>query len=78
MVEIIMDYAANGQTTTCTNPTVFKAESSGYERWRAHAAELGRGGEWRAWSEDELCAQRDVDQDTEMTPAPRAWCDLDR
>jgi len=78
MAEIIMDYATKEQAMGCATPTVFMAESGGYERWRAHAAVLARTSEWRAWSEDEPCAQRDVTRDTETTHAWRAWCDLDR
>ena len=70
MATVILDYAeaeqaaatANGE---CVEPTVFRAEEDGqggYARWSAHAATLGL--DWRAWSEDESCPQRDVLEDS--------------
>ncbi|MCZ7678584.1 MAG: PPC domain-containing protein [Sandaracinaceae bacterium] len=83
MAEIVMDYAEREQADaaaagTCVAPTVFRSETTGYERWRAHAQELGRGAEWRAWSEDEACAQRDVAEDTvDAGRAVTGFCELD-
>ncbi len=83
MAEIVMDYAEREQAdaaaaATCVAPTVFRSEATGYERWRAHAEELGRGAEWRAWSEDEACAQRDVAEDTvDAGRAVTGFCELD-
>src|SRR5690606_25955297 len=83
MYEIVMDYAEKEQAEAaaagvCVEPTVFRAELGGYERWRAHAESIGRGAEWRAWSEDEACAQRDVPEDTiDAARLPTAYCARD-
>ena len=63
MYEIIMDYATKEQMhaeadDVCVTPTVFRAVDGGYALWATHAENLGRGAEWAAWSEDELCEQR--------------------
>jgi hypothetical protein len=82
MHEIIMDYAQAEQAQAeadgmCVQPTVFRAHTDGYERWRAHAESLGRGGEWVAWSEDESCSQRDVPEDTvDADRAATGYCSL--
>src|SRR6185436_5918494 len=58
MYEIIMDRARkDAASPTCASPVVFKSREDGYQRWASHAATLGRASEWRAWSEDESCAQ---------------------
>lgn len=76
MRAIVMQYAEKEQADAaargeCVAPTVFRAEAAdratggdGYGRWRTFAQSIGRGAEWRAWSEDEACAQRDVAEDT--------------
>ena len=79
MYEIIMDKARAEQAAaeaahTCVEPTVFKSRSDGYKLWSDHAAALGRGSQWKAWSEDEACSQRNVAQDTE-TSAEGAYCE---
>ncbi len=69
MHAIVLDYAMQEQARAedagmCAAPTIFRAESgTGYQRWADHAANLGRASEWRGWSEDEACAQRDVIED---------------
>jgi hypothetical protein len=69
MNQIILDYAekekAKGDATgVCKQPTVFKASPGGkYDTWKAHAASIGRGAEWKEWSEDEPCGQRGVAED---------------
>jgi len=76
----IMDYARNEQTAAerdgmCVQPTVFRAETDGYARWAAHAAEMGTV--WNEWSEDEACEQRDVAEDTvDADRNGAAWCSL--
>jgi hypothetical protein len=72
MQGIVMQYAEKEQADAaargvCVEPTIFRAEAEdlaaggdGYGRWRRYAETLGRGGEWRAWSEDETCAGRSV------------------
>lgn len=88
MREIVVAYAEKEQADAasrgeCVEPTAFRAEAAdraaggdGYGRWRTFAQSIGRGAEWRAWSEDEPCAQRDVQQDTlSGRGATVAWCD---
>jgi hypothetical protein len=82
MYDIIMkkaqaDAAAAEAANTCVAPTVFKSRSDGYALWASYAATLGRAAEWRAWSEDETCAQRDVASDTESPPEATAYCTID-
>jgi len=81
MYQIVMDYQADeaaraADQGTCVAPTVFMNQSDGYQRWASFAASTGRGAAWRAWSEDESCAQRDVAQDTVASTPPTALCDL--
>ncbi|MBX3161501.1 MAG: PPC domain-containing protein [Deltaproteobacteria bacterium] len=81
MYDIIMDKAraekaANDAAGVCRAPTVFKSRTDGYALWQTHAMLLGRGAEWRAWSEDEACTQRNVAQDTEGGGAATAYCAL--
>lgn len=79
MAEIVLDYARAEQAAaaaagTCVAPTVFRAEDGGYDRWADHAAATGRAALWRAWSEDESCPQRGVDDDAIATNAAPAFC----
>ncbi|MDQ3366127.1 MAG: hypothetical protein M3680_11940 [Myxococcota bacterium] len=77
MFEILMDRARREQTAgTCVTPTVFKARPDGYASWAAHAASLGRGAEWRAWSEDEPCMQRAIAVDVEVPATATPFCQL--
>ncbi len=77
MYEIIMDYAnKEAQAESCASPTIFKAEDSDYRRWADHAAELGRGGQWVAWSEDESCPQRNAANDVAETAGWTPWCEI--
>jgi hypothetical protein len=83
MHEVIMDYAAAEQAEAssrgvCVAPTVFMNHTDGYARWAAHATSTGRGAVWRAWSEDESCAQRAVAADTERSHAAQPWCELEQ
>jgi hypothetical protein len=82
MYDIIMkkaqaDAAAAEAANTCVAPTVFKSRADGYAVWSAYAASIGRGAEWKAWSEDETCAQRDVASDTETALAATPYCTVD-
>jgi hypothetical protein len=82
MYDIVMDgaradAAAADAAGTCKAPVVFKAQQDGYQRWADQAAALGRGADWRAWTEDETCAQRAVPIDAESDPAATAYCSLD-
>ncbi len=85
MNEIVLAYAEHEANQAaargeCVAPTVFGAEAAdlaaggdGFGRWRAYAASIGRAGEWRAWSEDESCAQRTLPGDVvSMRGAPAA------
>jgi hypothetical protein len=53
---------------------VFRSRTDGYDLWQQYAATHGRAAEWRQWSEDEPCSQRNVAQDTE-TDAEGAYCE---
>jgi hypothetical protein len=68
MAEIVVDYAKKEQAAaeaagTCRQPTVFGAHGGSYDVWKQHAASIGRAADWKAWSEDEPCAQRDSQED---------------
>ncbi|MGN6110750.1 MAG: PPC domain-containing protein [Kofleriaceae bacterium] len=77
MHDIVMDRARAEQPAgRCIEPTVFKSHSDGYQRWASHAASIGRGAEWRAWSEDEPCTQRNVPADVEATAQAVPYCSL--
>jgi hypothetical protein len=82
MYDVIADYAAAEKADAeargvCEPLTVFMSHPDGYQRWAAYAAETGRGAAWRAWSEDESCAQRNVAADTEATHQGTPFCELD-
>jgi hypothetical protein len=76
MREIVLAYTEQEQAQAtaagmCVEPTPFRAEAAdlaaggdGYGRWYRYATSLGRAAEWRAWSEDEPCAQRTLPRDT--------------
>lgn len=70
MRDIIMDFAQqekqkNDLAAVCKQPTVFMATAGGkYDVWKAHANLIGRAADWKEWSEDEPCTQRDVAADT--------------
>lgn len=81
MYEIIMDaaradLAAADAAQVCRAPVVFASRADGYQRWAEHAAALGRAADWRAWSEDEPCAQRAVTADAEAAFAATPYCAL--
>ena len=81
MYDIIMDGAradakAAEAAHTCAAPVVFKSQQDGYQRWASHAAALGRAADWRAWSEDESCAQRAVAVDAEAALEATPYCSL--
>jgi len=77
MYAIIMDRArAQTSGATCASPTVFKSQADGYAGWQTWATSLGRGAEWRAWSEDESCAQRAIPVDVEAPLAAIPYCSL--
>lgn len=76
MYQIIMDYNRERQDPDCQDAVVFKALGGGYDLFKQYAQQTGRGHLWVSWSEDEPCAQRDVDNDTEATHEWIPWCDV--
>jgi len=71
MAQVILDFATAEQAKAtannqCVQPTLFHAVGGGdgYSTWAQHARDMGRQADWRAWSEDEPCAQRAVTEDT--------------
>jgi hypothetical protein len=80
MSDIVMDLAAQEKAKAdadgvCKQPTVFKASGGGkYDLWKQHAADMGRAADWKDWSEDEPCAQRDVAEDTLGAHGDVAMC----
>ena len=80
MFEIIMLKAAQDteshSQSACLLPTPFYAQNGGYQVFADFATSIGRGGEWRPWSEDETCSQRDVTDDTEEDHNWTPWCDV--
>ena len=83
MANIVLDYAkaeqdkaaASGQ---CVQPTVFHAVGAddGYDTWRQFAKDTNRLADWRAWSEDEPCAQRAVPEDSTTWRVSTNYCSL--
>lgn len=81
MYDIIMrkaaaDKAAADARNVCEAPVVFASHSDGYQQWASFAASLGRANEWRAWSEDESCPQRNVAADTVAALSATPFCSL--
>lgn len=81
MADLILAFAKDEQTAAvdqqvCKQPTVFEAKGSGdgYDAFRAYARAQGRESEWRAWSEDEPCAQRAVTEDTRGPRGNQPFC----
>ncbi|MDQ3300319.1 MAG: hypothetical protein M3619_27390 [Myxococcota bacterium] len=78
MYDIIMKRARAQQAGTCVAPTVFKSQLDGYLGWASYAQTLGRGTEWRPWTEDEPCTQRATASDVEVPPDATPYCALNR
>lgn len=77
MFDIVMDYAEQEQEQdACVEPTVFRAEQGGYDRWKDYAAATNRAAAWVAWSEDEACPQRTVRDDAIAASEAVHWCAL--
>jgi hypothetical protein len=74
MYQIIMDYEQSLQARACTEPVVFRAAGGGYQIFADYAAATGRSLQWKAWSEDEPCPQRDVDTDLAAPASWIPWC----
>ncbi len=83
MAQVILDFAAAEQAKAaanhqCVQPTIFRAVGSGdgYSTWATHARDMGRQADWRAWSEDEPCAQRTVTEDTTTWRGDPDYCSV--
>ena len=82
MYDIIMKAAqaekdAADAQGVCVAPTVFASRADGYAKWQAYATSIGRGAEWKAWTEDEACPQRNVASDTVVGGQATEFCELD-
>ncbi len=76
MYQVVMSYARleiEAQGEACVSPSVFKSYEDGYKRWSIHAEGLGLSSEWREWSEDEPCAQRDASSDVVSPSWSAKW-----
>jgi hypothetical protein len=81
MYEIIKEVAEKeladaAAAMRCVKPTVFMNQTDGYQKWAAHAAATGRAAQWKSWTEDETCGQRDVAADTEKGHQWTEFCSL--
>jgi len=76
MKKTAADKAAADAQGVCRAPVVFKSRTDGYKYWSDYAASIGRGSEWKAWTEDEACAQKNVVQDTETALEATPFCSL--
>ncbi len=82
MFDIIMKQAQAEQDAaaaagTCVAPTVFASRQDGYAKWSSYAASLGRASDWKPWSEDEACSQRNVAADTVAVTGSTQYCELE-
>ncbi len=84
MYAVVMDFERNEEAQaaaagTCVAPTVFMAQpggGDGYQRWASFASASGRGAAWKAWTEDETCAQRGALADTVQSTPATDFCAL--
>ena len=78
MYEIVMDLnnKLQEEADSCVEPVVFKNSNGGYEVFKSHAVSIDRGDEWAAWTEDESCPQRNVENDTEVEHIWTAFCTI--
>jgi hypothetical protein len=79
MYELIMAKAEAAKAAAdargvCEPPMVFASRADGYNAWADYAASVGRAAEWRAWTEDETCNQRDVAADTIAASDATPYC----
>ncbi len=77
MYQIIMDYNLERMQDQCVEPVVFKASGGGYQLFAEYAAATGRAHLWKAWSEDEPCAQRNQTDDVTVDTTALSWCQID-
>jgi len=77
MGQIVVQYNKNRERSSsrCQIPVPFTAANYGV--FKAYAAQIGRGADWRDWSEDEPCPQRTVADDM-ISPDLNAigYCDI--
>ncbi|MCX5742750.1 MAG: hypothetical protein NT062_09660 [Proteobacteria bacterium] len=76
LAEAKAEEAAAEANMTCVAPVVFRAQADGYARWATYAASIGRAAEWKAWSEDEPCAQRATPADVVSASEATNYCEL--
>jgi hypothetical protein len=81
MADIVLDQAKIEQdkataSKMCTQPTAFRAikGGDGYALWSSHAKDMGRAADWRAWSEDEPCAQKALAEDSISFRGNKDYC----
>ena len=82
MAEIVLSQAKVEQDKAtaakmCKQPTAFRATKGGgdgYTLWSSHAKEMGRAADWRAWSEDEPCAQKALPEDSISFRGQQDYC----
>lgn len=60
---VAFNRARQEATSQCLPPVPFMNDR-GYDTFKQYAVSIGRGAEWRAWSEDEPCPQRTIVTDT--------------
>ena len=79
MFDVIMSYNLSLQESSdsCVAPSVFMAKDGGYQLFADHAASMGLGNQWVAWSEDESCPQRDVSNDQEERHGWTPYCEVE-
>lgn len=80
MFEIIMIKAQadieGHNDNACAEPTPFMNKDGGYAVFKEFAESIGRGDEWRAWTEDESCPPANVANDTQESHDWTPWCDV--
>lgn len=59
----------------CQQPIPFYNDN-GYKVFEDYAKSIGMGDKWKAWTEDEPCAQKTVAKDTEATHDWTAFCSI--
>ncbi len=74
MYQIIRDYNDSLQKDGCKAPVVFKNTNGGYKVFADYAAQTGRATQWKSWTEDEPCAQKDTANDVETEHTWSGWC----
>lgn len=77
MQEAAADKAAADASGTCAAPTVFEAQADGtYQRWVDYASSIGRGADWKAYTDDEGCGAKGITTDTTLTSSTTAYCSV--